>query len=309
MQPPLAKAKRKWTTPRWPSQRLWLLGAVVACCRVFHNHFSYTTRSLRSTIEEPKPAPKRTAVVFPTLGITSACEAARLSKLVETAGMDVWVLHAFHELQERGRKKDIKVSKDYIRSIPGLQRWPQTFRGYKEFDWASGSSKSSFLRFMAQHPEYDYAWLVEDDVYYTGSWDHLLSVDDNTTDFLTARISTNEGRIRDSILGCQILGKQCSDFESIQLGWELARVSSRLAKSLFHDLEHGEIKGHHESILAPYSTMKNCTYGLMDVRSKIKGRLDVALLHPYKCGDYHDTSEEGVKLSAKSLLTLINAQM
>lgn len=303
---------------------VWLLAVVILYLQLCHSgliNLAVVGRQLGSKLNdanaEPTEKKKRTAVVWATLGVTTPCEVSRIMDLVKTAGMDVWVLHGFHILQERGRSEEIAISKDYLRAIPGLKRWPQSPHQFAEFDWAAGSAKSSFLRFLVKHSEeYDFAWLVEDDVYFAGSWDELLSFGDNTTDFMTSSISRKKAPLRDQLKGCQLFDQNCS---KTQVGWELARVSSRLAQSLLQDLEDGHIRGHHESIIASYTKMKNYTYGLMDKATpRLKDGIfsipkQAEFIHRLKCGDYFEGADDDTPLqltdTAKSnLLTLLNAQ-
>lgn len=68
------------------------------------------------------------------------------------------------------QSEELQGSINYIRSIPGLRFANQSPLGNPPFEGVlAGSSKSSFLKFVTQH-RYKSAWLLEDDVFFTGDW-------------------------------------------------------------------------------------------------------------------------------------------
>ena len=56
-----------------------------------------------------------------------------------------------------------------------------------------GNNHFPLLYFFLKHSEYDYYWLVEDDVRFTGKWQYLLdSFADDSTDFISSRLQWQE---------------------------------------------------------------------------------------------------------------------
>lgn len=313
-----------------PSRTLLLL---LGAATVYLQMLGPTSTFSRSTMvqpptnhqQEPTSQRKRTAAVWTTVALTTECEAARLKHLVETAGIDVWILHAHHVLQAEGKLKEIAESEKRIASIPGLQQAAQRETPIIPFDGLSGSSKSSFLQFMTDHPEYDYAWHVETDLFFTGPWNDLFQPEDDSSDkdFLTASVIDRNGTQwfwlppRNE---CNLLQHQCRDMGALQIGWMLSRVSSRFAQSLLQDVLEDQIHGHHEAIVGPFCTLKNFTYDWITpsrIGSILFGhkwgrderQMNVAyhfdtndsnatlmkpgkLLHPVKCVAYFNTGDE-----------------
>jgi hypothetical protein len=116
----------------------------------------------------------RTAVVF-VIKALNECKAIRLAHLLQTAGpnVDVWLLHNHITMINNETEKDaLEASIEYIRQLERehmLHSESQANKTIARFDTKiSGSSKSSFLRWVVQHPEYKNAWQIEDDVFSLG---------------------------------------------------------------------------------------------------------------------------------------------
>lgn len=218
-----------------------------------------------------------TAVVVTTRYLND-CLAERLRHLVETAGSgermgqrrrrDVVVLHNHASLPANGTQ--LIQSQKWIQSIPGLKSAQQARERLKKFDTAiSGSSKSSFLRFVVDN-NYSYAWHLEDDSFYTGRWEEVFDDEihsDDSFDVVTLmrpEVSTwnwyNHPRIPCSI-AISTEGKKekknCKSIEMIAVLWSVIRISLPFARSLLADLETGSVTGHHEAVVAPYSKARN----------------------------------------------------
>lgn len=169
------------------------------------NMYSFLTESLRSVYDKgvlavsaEAPTKNRTAVVWTTTALTSDCEFSRLKHLVETAGMDIWILHSHATLSKTGHKSEIALSKMHIEAIPGLKVAHQHMFSLEPFDSSSsGSSKSSFINFATTHTEYDFVWHTENDCFYTGPWVDFLRREDASTDFLSPVVLPNK-QITDS---------------------------------------------------------------------------------------------------------------
>jgi hypothetical protein len=140
-------------------------------------------------------------------------------------------------------------------------------------DKSSGPAKSSFLRWVVQHPEYEYAWHMEDDVLFTGEWKNFFS--ETTTmeaDFVGAQFKrvqnwgyfqgdrcsidqqyilsdTNEVVSNISLTVNKNGRIMCRDVLTWRTLWSIVRVSTQFARFLLEDIESGTLLGHHEAIV------------------------------------------------------------
>lgn len=268
--------------------------------------------------EEIRRRMKRTAVVWATTTIADECEASRLRHIVDTAGVDVWVMHTNFNISQEA----INRTMSYISSIPGLKNFLQQEENFFPFDEGAGSSKSSFLRWFHTHHEkygYDFAWLVESDVFYSGPWREVIRDEsfDNWTDFLSFRTLHHglEYWFQLDQRECTIDQIPCRELEAIQTGWMLARISSRLASSLYFDVQNGNVKAHHEAAPAPYCRKRGFSIGEPDMskvghhfvsghinteQNRKQGIQDLnsiqpevaTLSHPLKCLAYQDDEQK-----------------
>jgi Protein of unknown function (DUF3405) len=305
------------TNGRISIKLLILLGTANVYIQIIRNSF---TKDIVRELAAGKvqAAPKRVAAVWATVGLLTDCEASRLRHLVETAGMDVWILPAHHILEAQGRQDEIAASNQRIASIPELHKAPQRDTPILPFDGLSGSSKSSFLQFVVDHPEYDYVWNVESDMFFTGSWNEIFQSEEaSTMDFLSGSIVNRTGTRWYWLLpqkNCTVFQQNCRDIKAVQTGWMFSRVSSRLSNQLLQDVFMDHVRGHHEAIVGPYCALKNFTYGLVDPSwigsidyghrwGQDDGKLDVAsfdpqprtLLHPVKCVAYYAPNDHTIK--------------
>ena len=210
----------------------------------------------------------RTAVVV-TVPYVDECDAVRLQHLVDTSGMDVWVLHG-HDALRSVQPEWVEESERLLASIPGLYSWPQVERQLENFDSkVSGSTKSSYLKFLIHHQgTYDFAWHVESDVFFTGQWKQVLgNGNDNGNDYGTADLiyakqwPKNEGNDTNwwTKVGngtCVVDGESCLDILPWQTYWMVIRTSWRLAHDMVRSLEDGQVTGHHEAVLASFCTKR-----------------------------------------------------
>jgi len=143
------------------------------------------------------------------------CGAARLRHLIFTAGVntttaenkapkrDIWILHNHktlhdHSLQLRKSVLLFQFLEQEARDKLGIQLYSQqqSQRPLEGFDdLRAGASKSSFLYFMVRHPEYNYAWHIENDVFYTGRWDDLFGEHFQRSDHDMPRLGNNSTAI------------------------------------------------------------------------------------------------------------------
>ena len=141
---------------------------------VDHQYPTQTTRRLEN---------ETVAVIWITRYLDE-CGAARLKHLVATAGKrdgmgrrrDIWILHDHISLPlndsrlERSRRL---LNGMHIKSAQQNPR-AESFPIFDDFQGA-GTSKSSALNLIVNH-SYTYAWLLEDDSLYTGSWHEILNL-------------------------------------------------------------------------------------------------------------------------------------
>ncbi|KAG7370217.1 hypothetical protein IV203_027963 [Nitzschia inconspicua] len=222
------------------------------------------------------PTLNRTAIVYATKYL-SDCKAIRLEHLLQTAppNMDVWFFHNHDILNDKDKGQSMRYLKKFEDKY-GLKNLNQErTRTMGNFDGSSrtGTSKSSFLKFVRTHPEYDYAWIVEDDVMITGGWRIFFErYGDDDADFISQKIGQNrdwhwyhhgcnfdedyilEGKLnhndslkfKNSTQGARV---NCIQLLNWAAMWPLIRVSQKGAKHLMEDLLSGLIQGHHEAIV------------------------------------------------------------
>lgn len=246
------------------------------------NNSSYGWSFLPPSSTIPRKVPildKRMAVVV-TLSHVDKCEAVRLRHLIDTSGLEVWVLHGHHSLEET-KPQVVNQSEAIISSTPGLHAWPQSSEPIEDFDSkVSGATKSSFLRFLISHEQYDFAWHVESDVLYTGRWNQVLVTEERESDLIYTKqwnkTSDPGWWTRVSKSPCAVDGESCQEIMPFQTYWMVARVSRRLATALIESLEKGQASGHHECLLAPFCKKRGFITKQLD-----KGSIGV----PFKAGN------------------------
>ena len=233
--------------------------------------------------------------IIVTVLYVNDCLAKRLKLLVESASSqnrDVWVLTSHHLFDPRFKNStfsqhfdsqyklileddfihshSIKLqrSRQHIKSIPGLHSANQSPIRNLPFEGSlAGSSKSSFLKFIA-HYGYKSAWLLEDDVFFTGDWRVFFDVLDKIdADVLTAfhkEIEIEDPWWSKSRLNrCWVSVNQeklrCKDISPTKSAWFAIRTSHNIATSLLNDLYIENTKGYHEDIIGSYASVHNFT--------------------------------------------------
>ncbi|KAG7366282.1 hypothetical protein IV203_028952 [Nitzschia inconspicua] len=221
-----------------------------------------------------------TAIVFTTAYLTE-CKAMRLEHLLQTApsSMDIWLLHN-HNVTKKIYPNRFQKSSTFLRILkerfPRLHEVNQQSEPLVEFDTIrSGTSKSSFVKWLVSHPIYQHAWNLEDDILFTGRWDLFFeeygSRDDDVIgvrgrrkshweqykschfDRITSAIeerSKNETNIT-TINSTVIDRVQCKEVASLGVLWPMFRLSSQAAALLLDDIQSGALRGHHEAVIHP----------------------------------------------------------
>ena len=263
---------------------LWFLVLLLLARTFMNSSPSLNTAPLEISYDATKLTNKsatkliadRTAVIITTRFLNN-CTTERLRHLIETAGSsdrmhkrqrDIVVLHNHASLPVKSTK--LAQSQLWIGNISGLKAAPQASDPLEKFDTrASGSSKSSFLRFVVEN-NYSYAWHLEDDILYTGRWEEVFDDklhSDDAFDVVTIlkQQVRNWSWYTNKRMPCTIAitkgGEkqryQCQDIEMIAVKWSVIRISLRFAQSLLADLESGTVTGHHEAVVAPYSKVQS----------------------------------------------------
>jgi hypothetical protein len=235
----------------------------------------------------------KTAVVL-TIRYLDDCLATRLRHLIQTAGLvdrhgcprDVWVLHNHSALSADSPERN--HSQVLMNQIPSLQTAPQETDSMDLFDGArSGSSKSSFVKFVIRH-QYSHAWHLEDDTFYTGDWNEVFDneVHDSHMNDLVAKVgqvpigwrwmyqSECTIQVKQVRPGTDSSGteattpemKQKNCYQIIQQSthWQIVRLSRSFATALLKDLENLAAYGHHEAIIYAYAKAHNFTFHPLD---------------------------------------------
>ncbi|KAG7366295.1 hypothetical protein IV203_028965 [Nitzschia inconspicua] len=236
--------------------------------------------SNRTTTPTVSAQNNNTAIVF-TAAYLTECKAMRLEYLLQTApsSMDIWLLHN-HNVTKKIYPNRFQKSSIFLRILkerfPRLHEVNQQSEPLDAFDTSrSGTSKSSFVKWVVSHPKYQHAWNFEDDVWLTGRWDLFLkeyeSRDDDFVGFLgrrkphwnqyeschfdrissaIAESSKNETNIT-TINSTVIDRVQCKEIASLGALWSLLRISRQFAALLLDDIQSGAIYGHHETVVHP----------------------------------------------------------
>jgi hypothetical protein len=220
----------------------------------------------------------RTAVVW-VCRYLDECGAARLKHLLMTVGaqqesnkLDVWILYNHRSIKQGTPEHQLSVKlmadlKKFAKAELGFQlRGAQQATTTLPLDGSrSGPGKSSFLKFVVQS-QYGHAWHLEDDVWFTGHWSHVLAAK-----YAAHDVVATGGPVPNTwyyyIKQCSIkipawpeflqppqrmyMGLECSKIQKFMVRWPLVRVSLRFAEALQELSKAGAVIGHHEAIIAP----------------------------------------------------------
>jgi len=233
-----------------------------------------TTNAIKLPVLLEDDAGEKEAIVLLMKSMSDECRFQRLMALAKTASTDkrkrdVWFLHDANfaptdQAQvEQLKKAGVKIAAQ-----------PQPPASLVHFgDPSSGHTKPSFLEFAKEHPEYDYFWLMEDDVFFTGKWgeffDMPLEKGTSSTDLIGAyrvrskpwvwwKHSWTGNASQTKRAPCLIDGKECLEVNevgqsvSLQFFWPVSRISKKFLTELRATLDTGKTKGHHEAVVANF---------------------------------------------------------
>ena len=204
------------------------------------------------------------AVVFKTIDLVDECRrqrVLRLAELTRETSMHVWVLY------------DGNAS-----SLAPLQAQFSCLFGGKvarSEDGQSGRTNAAFVRWLASST-YDFAWYLEDDVEFTGSWttffkpaEEKAGQDDIVATFV------NVGQNWWWARGCWVLGRKCflhdageqsSNLTIVQTYMAIFRMSRRFASAYLRLERRKHFTGFYEAVTAPLCDRMptfNCTRSQM----------------------------------------------
>jgi hypothetical protein len=219
----------------------------------------------------------RTAIVYVTKALDE-CKAIRLEHLLQTTSpdWDIWILHNHDRLESNGETSALQSSLEYVRRLErqhtNLFHASQMNETIPDFDSSiSGAAKSSFVRWLVEHKEYQYAWNMEDDILFTGKWSQFfdqiqIQAAPAAADFVGPHIKRNDAWSRFSTPPCYMDKRYISYVDkdpkiaanttTVSCGevlqwsslWSVVRISNRWAHQLLADLQSGVLHGHHEAI-------------------------------------------------------------
>lgn len=122
-------------------------------------------------------------------------------------------------------------------------------------DSRSGQSKPNFLHWFVSQGRYQWAWHVEDDVFYSGAWRTLFDRYSNSSADIVGRLETvqDNDHFGAKATCCLASGSRCfaqgakQPCKHCKTFWPVMRLSRRLATAVGRELLAGG-QGHHEAI-------------------------------------------------------------
>lgn len=201
----------------------------------------------------PSPSPS-TAAVF-MVGELSGCIADRIRAFGSSSRLDTHVLLDRKFPADARLVDTMKLSGIYV----GFQ--PDTAISMLSFAGSSGTTKPAFIKWLISQPQYEHAWHLEDDVFFSGSWDNLLLDPRLRPDaHLVARQTMHEWqshwpqlmteRFGECLVGA---GRPCRDHaaNATQTFWPLLRMSRFYAQRLAAAFDGGA-GCHHELLTGSF---------------------------------------------------------
>lgn len=227
---------------------------------------SVKTSLIRTKQWQKTDVDNKTAVVLSARFLTN-CIAARLHHLAATIPpeIDVWLLH--DHAMFNSNSSEIVTSLHHLESlmesvqVQPADRINSFIPGFDSV--RSGSAKSAFLRWMTQQGvQYQYAWHVEEDMFYTGLWSNFFSAHEHdSADVVASRFRINklwfwidDSRCRvdypsEILINTDFTSTKCTEIVRQAHFWGMLRVSRSFATRLLEDLEKNYIYGHHEAVV------------------------------------------------------------
>lgn len=189
-----------------------------------------------------------TAAAFMVRNVNDACIVGRIIAFHTSAGLGAtWALVDEEDVDATGRSRLEDAGVQVARQPRVPDSW-LSFGGPR-----SGSSKPSFVAWLAHQGDYSHAWHLEDDVFYTGAWRRIVDGARWARADVVALLSAEEWtghwapqyaskcRLADGV-SCQE-GTNRTDVTKVW--WPAVRLSRDFAKRLSAALDGGA-SGHHE---------------------------------------------------------------
>ena len=191
---------------------------------------------------------KQIAAVFMLKNVADACIVDRIIAFHNSAGLDAtWALVDEKKIDEAGMSQ-LGAAGVRVAPQPRVPKRWLSFGGKR-----SGSSKPSFVAWLAHQPAYSHAWHLEDDTFYTGAWRNLVhsarwagvdvvaSLDHPTFESWQRLPNCCECRLSG--------GRRCEEGNNrtsvTKVAWPIARFSRKFVLHLAAALDDGA-SGHHE---------------------------------------------------------------
>jgi len=212
--------------------------------------------STRLAMLQPSSAPSSsssTAAVF-MVGELSGCVADRIRAFGASSRLHTYALLDPKFSADAGLVDTMRRSGIYI----GFQPDPPT--SMLNFAGSSGTTKPAFIKWLIAQTQYEHAWHLEDDVFFSGSWDNLL-LDPRLRPDAHLVASQKSGWTSDwanmmteTFGECLVgAGRPCFDHaaNATQTSWPLLRMSRFYAQRLAAAFADGA-NGHHEILTGSF---------------------------------------------------------
>lgn len=124
-------------------------------------------------------------------------------------------------------------------------------RDHANYNFFPGNWHLPPIVFANANPDYEYYWVVEYDVWFSGNWSQLFSYfENNDADLLTTTL-VRRPELADWHLweGVEIPGKSLETRDYIRAFFPICRLSRRAVQQLDADYRQG-VRGHHEGVIA-----------------------------------------------------------
>lgn len=186
---------------------------------------------------------------------------------------DEWIVNKFHSLLlSKNEETDVfflyhRKNQTIPEKIEELNHYTFTNEILRELGYTPirdtlipGSNHFPLLKFYLENPQYDYYWLIEDDVFFSGNWKTLFEAYQNdSTDFIASHIK----RYTENPDWCwweslHTEHEEVRNENKVRSFNPIYRLSNKALKSIDATLKHGW-HGHHEVLIPTFLYTHNFT--------------------------------------------------
>ena len=191
---------------------------------------------------------KQVAAVFMLKNVADVCIVNRIIAFHNSAGLDAtWALVDDEKIDEAGMSQ-LGAAGVRVEPQPRVPKRWLSFGGKR-----SGSSKPSFVAWLAHQPAYSHAWHLEDDTFYTGAWRNLVHSARWAGVDVVASLdhpTFESWRRLPNCCECRLPGgRRCEEGNNrtsvTKVAWPIVRFSRKFVLRLAAALDDGA-SGHHE---------------------------------------------------------------